>query len=131
MILFIHDNTNIFFKNDNGIEIIPVESQEITACDSCKSQIRYRIQFINKIKFLFISSLNNNVYYDLLPLNVQLDSLNFKLLYAIIHRFGHFKAIFKLFDNNYLVNDVGQKVVLFPTPTLNKEVVVCAFYYLT
>ena len=66
--IYSYDNTNIFFKNDNGIEIVPVESQEITACYSCRSQIRYRIQFINLIKFLFIYSLNNNVYYDLLPL---------------------------------------------------------------
>ena len=77
-------------------------------CRKCRSNISSTIRFKNNPFFLFIESINQNIFLNQIPLNITIDNLRFALLCVTIHKPGHFVSVFIINERFYLIDDLDQ-----------------------
>ncbi|CAF1031356.1 unnamed protein product [Brachionus calyciflorus] len=107
----IRENQDIIFfdKQQENVGIDFGRKSE-NYCQICKALISNDIQFCSNPNFLLIHSKFLNIYLDNLPKLITIDKKNYKLMNATFGAHGHFRGIFLIEENFYLVDDIGQKM---------------------
>ncbi len=104
-------------------------------CTLCRKIVKSKLQGIFNVKPAFLycetfykdNTVNLNCYQ--LPRYLEIRSLTYKLLLAQIKIKDHFKGIFLLSDNFFLIDDLQNKNKKLKVPKDHK--VVCCLYYLS
>ncbi|CAF0983434.1 unnamed protein product [Brachionus calyciflorus] len=103
------DSEYIFFKkNDSNVNIY---SGYMRNCQRCKHSSTSKIKLNSRPPFLFIKSIETNININDIPKNINVDGLNYSFLCTTIHKRDHFRAIFEIKNNLYLVNDLNKTMM--------------------
>jgi hypothetical protein len=130
--LISNDSSVIFFKKIN--DIIEMYYTYRDKCNKCRIRVSHSILFHNYPQFLFIESIYNNIFFDEIPKQINIENSVFKLLCVTTHKMDHFKAIFNLFNREYLIDDLGPLISELTIQRQRNDVrnspVTVSFYYL-
>ncbi|RNA19623.1 hypothetical protein BpHYR1_031192 [Brachionus plicatilis] len=58
--------------------------------------------FIKKPTYIYIHSINNNIYIEDLPKIITIEYCKYRYLYSTVHKPGHFLRIFEIYHHNNL-----------------------------
>lgn len=99
-----YDSEFIFFKKENNrIKFYSCFSEK---CTQCGSNIISEIKFIKKPSFVYIQSIDSNIYIHDLPKVISIENCTYRFLYCIVHRPGYFLGIFEINSFLYVVDDI-------------------------
>ena len=132
-----NDQTNvnyydfIYFKKSKQNVFIEKGREK---CAKCKAVATYDFIFLNKINFLIIETIGASININDIPEEVVLNNKNFALCCSQIFHSGHFYAIFKIDNENFVVDDLKMSAILLNSIDENtaffKYPVVASLYYL-
>ncbi|RNA30700.1 Zinc finger 62 like [Brachionus plicatilis] len=87
-------------------EMIKLYSCYSEKCAQCRLSIIPEIRFIKKPTYVYIQSINNNIYVEELPKIITIENCKYRFLYSTVHKPGHFLGIFEINNNLYSVDDI-------------------------
>ena len=133
------DADKLYFKKEKKVQLYSCFTGN---CKKCKNKIKTSIRFDYNPNFLFIESMNNNIFAYEIPKLLKIDGKSYKLLCVTIFKeaeeqeLGHFIGLFLIDDIFYAVDDLTQTSDLIPSirsKKLNKYynyITTTALYYL-
>jgi hypothetical protein len=84
-------------------------------CRGCNLYIQTDVQFLHRPNFLLVKTTKKGIKIDHMPKNLVIDNMNFRLISCTLHTGNHFLGVFLIDDQNYLVDDLTQRVTLLGT----------------
>ncbi|RNA22463.1 hypothetical protein BpHYR1_040001 [Brachionus plicatilis] len=66
--------------------------------------------FIKKPTYVYIQSINNNIYVEDLPNIITIENCKYRFLYSTVQKPGHFLGIFEINNNLYSVDDTTRNI---------------------
>jgi hypothetical protein len=106
------ESNEIYFIRNNNTVIL--DHGYTGRCVSCGEFISCDLRFLHNPNFLFIDSLNNNIFVNELPKEITLDNKKYRFLCSSIGFDSHFLCIFELENQFFVVNDIGQTCTFLP-----------------
>ncbi len=102
---------HIFFHRDKNNDL-QVYTGLTHRCRNCDAVTSTRLVFNTIPTFLFIQSMNYDIFYQEIPRQITLNNIQYSLISCTLLRPGdensvaHFIAVFHLFGRDYLVDDL-------------------------
>ena len=96
-------------------------------CRNCRSNVNAQFkQFKNNPPWVFVQTNDSEIYAQEVPKKLTIGVKNYQLLTATIHLNNHFRAIFYLNNELFLIDDLNHKKITKRLPKL--KVGTCFFY---
>jgi hypothetical protein len=83
-------------------------------CKSCGNVIDIEYVFHQHPFGLYIESMTDNIFFNELPKQIELNGKSFELLFTTLHMPGHFIAILFINNEEYVINDLRKKAIYLP-----------------
>ncbi len=78
-------------------------------CDGCNAPIEAIKKFHNNPNFIYFDSVDE-IFVEDIPLNINIDGKSYNHLCSTVYKNRHFKGIFRLENNFFVVDDIGRSV---------------------
>jgi hypothetical protein len=107
------ENFHIFFNRDLDGNLL-VYTGLTHRCRNCDAMTTPRFVFNTIPTFLFIQSMDNDIYYQEIPKEITFNNVQYSHISTTLHKpdtmfsVAHFIGVFHLFGNDYVVDDLSR-----------------------